>query len=52
MCFLKLIFVKFVTHKEKMPEVIYETLGLIDYKEAWDYQVKIFRSTVNLKISV
>jgi len=52
MCFLKLIFVKFVTHKEKMPEVIYENLGLINYKEAWDYQEKIFRSTVNLKISV
>ena len=35
-----------------MPEVIYENIGLIDYKEAWDYQEKIFRSTVDLKIKI
>jgi len=35
-----------------MPEVIYENLGLIDYKEAWDYQEKIFRSTVDHKIKL
>ncbi len=35
-----------------MPEVIYENLGLIDYKEAWNYQEKIFRATVDLKIKV
>lgn len=35
-----------------MPKVIYENLGLIDYKEAWDYQEKIFRSTVDHKIKL
>lgn len=35
-----------------MPEVIFENLGLIDYKEAWDYQEKIFRETVNQKIEI
>lgn len=35
-----------------MPEVIYENLGLIDYKEAWDYQEKIFRATVDQKIQL
>lgn len=35
-----------------MPEVIYENLGLIDYKEAWDYQEVLFRKTVDLKIKV
>lgn len=32
------------------PEVICEDLGLIDYKEAWDYQEQLFRSTIDLKI--
>ena len=35
-----------------MPEVIYKNLGLIDYKEAWDYQERIFRATVDKKISI
>ena len=35
-----------------MPKVIYENLGLIDYKEAWDYQEKIFRATVDHKIKI
>lgn len=35
-----------------MPEVRCENLGLIDYKEAWDYQEKLFRSTVDLKIQI
>tara|TARA_B110000285_G_scaffold57645_1_gene65868 strand:+ start:1550 stop:2242 length:693 start_codon:yes stop_codon:yes gene_type:complete len=35
-----------------MPEVIFENLGLIDYKEAWDYQEKIFKETVNQKIEI
>ena len=35
-----------------MPEVIYEDLGVIDYKEAWDYQEKLFRGTVDQKISI
>lgn len=30
--------------------VKYIDLGLIDYKEAWDYQTSIFESTVNKKI--
>jgi len=35
-----------------MTTVKYENLGLIDYKEAWDYQEKIFRNTVDLKIKI
>ena len=35
-----------------MVKVIYENLGLIDYKEAWDYQEKIFRATVDQKIKI
>lgn len=35
-----------------MPIVRYENLGLIDYKEAWDYQEKLFRATVDHKIKV
>lgn len=35
-----------------MPEVIFENLGLIDYKEAWDQQEKIFKETVNQKIQI
>ena len=34
------------------PTVRYENLGLIDYKDAWDYQEKIFRSTVDRKIRI
>ena len=35
-----------------MPVVHYENLGLIDYKEAWDYQEKLFRTAVDHKIKV
>ena len=35
-----------------MTTVKYENLGLIDYKEAWDYQEKIFRNTVDQKIKI
>ncbi|MBL4862807.1 MAG: lipoyl(octanoyl) transferase LipB [Crocinitomicaceae bacterium] len=35
-----------------MPEVIYQNLGLIDYKEAWEYQEKLFKATVDLKIRI
>ena len=31
--------------------VDFEDLGLIDYQEAWDYQEKLFREVVDLKIS-
>jgi len=34
------------------PTVLYENLGLIDYKKAWDYQEKIFKSTVDQKIKI
>ncbi len=34
------------------PTVIYKNLGLIDYKEAWEYQEKLFRSTIDQKIKV
>lgn len=32
------------------PEVIFEDLGLIDYKEAWDYQETLFAKKIELKI--
>ncbi|MCH2224619.1 MAG: lipoyl(octanoyl) transferase LipB [Crocinitomicaceae bacterium] len=32
--------------------VIFEDLGVIDYKEAWDYQEKIFKSTIDQKIAI
>jgi lipoyl(octanoyl) transferase len=35
-----------------MAKVIFEDLGIIDYKEAWDYQEKLFRNTVDLKIKI
>src|SRR5690554_1426438 len=33
-------------------EVILEDLGAIDYKEAWDYQERLFKSIVDLKIEI
>ena len=33
-----------------MQQVIYEDLGLIDYKEAWDYQEKLFNGTIAAKL--
>ena len=32
------------------PDVELEDLGLIDYKQCWDYQTKLFDATVQLKI--
>ena len=32
-------------------QVVFEDLGMIDYQEAWDYQEKLFREVVDLKIS-
>ena len=32
--------------------VILEDLGLIDYKVAWDYQEKLFKANVDLKIAI
>ncbi len=34
-----------------MRNVHFQDLGLIDYKEAWDYQEKLFKETVDQKIS-
>lgn len=33
-----------------MAEVIFQDLGLMDYKEAWEYQERLFKSTIDLKI--
>lgn len=33
-----------------LPNVHFEDLGLIDYKEAWDYQERLFAETIALKI--
>lgn len=33
------------------PKVIFEDLGLIDYKEAWDYQTKLFDETIAIKMA-
>ena len=35
-----------------LAEVILEDLGSIDYKKAWDYQEKLFKSAVDLKIQI
>ena len=35
-----------------MPNVIYKQLGLIDYKEAWGFQEKIFQNTIDEKIRI
>lgn len=35
-----------------MPTVEFRDLGLIDYKEAWDYQEKLFKSTIDQKIAL
>ena len=32
-----------------MQEVIFRDLGLIDYKEGWEYQEKLFRETIAIK---
>lgn len=33
------------------PTVIFKDLGLIDYQEAWDYQEKLFKAAIDLKIA-
>ena len=32
-----------------MPKVVFQDLGLIDYKEAWDYQEKRFNEILDVK---
>ncbi len=34
------------------PIVHFQDLGLIDYKEAWDYQENLFKKTIDLKIRI
>lgn len=35
-----------------MPVVKYQNLGLIDYKEAWEYQEKLFKGSIDQKILI
>lgn len=35
-----------------IPEVHFQDLGLIDYKEAWDYQEKLFKEAIDIKIRI
>ena len=35
-----------------MPTVTFRDLGLIDYKEAWDYQESLFKENIDIKIRV
>ena len=37
--------------KQALPEVKFEDLGLKDYQEVWDYQEKLFKETIDLKIA-
>ena len=32
-----------------MQQVVFQDLGLIDYKEAWDYQEKLFQEIIYIK---
>lgn len=34
------------------PKVIFQSLGLMDYQEAWDYQEKLFKDTIDKKIRI
>lgn len=38
--------------KSQTPTVIFKDLGLIDYKEAWDFQEKLFKESVQQKIDI
>lgn len=35
---------------QKNTDIQFEHLGLVDYKEAWDYQDKLFTATLDLKV--
>lgn len=37
-------------YEQKNQKVIYQNLGLINYKEAWDYQEKLFNEIVDIKL--
>jgi lipoyl(octanoyl) transferase len=34
------------------PKVIFQSLGLIDYQKAWDFQEQLFKETIDLKIQI
>ncbi len=34
------------------PQVVFKSLGLIDYQEAWDFQEKLFKETIDQKIKI
>src|SRR5687767_1749010 len=34
-----------------MPKVSWEDIGLMDYKEVWDYQESIFKKSIDIKIA-
>jgi lipoyl(octanoyl) transferase len=36
---------------KKNKEVVFQDLGLIDYQEAWNYQERLFRQVVDLKVA-
>lgn len=33
-----------------MQKVLFNDLGLIDYKETWDFQEQLFKETIDIKI--
>ena len=35
-----------------MQKVLFNDLGLIDYKEAWDFQEQLFKETIDIKIQI
>ena len=35
---------------KKNKKIVFEELGKIDYKEAWDYQEKLFQKVINIKL--
>lgn len=35
--------------KKNKPKIIFQDLGLIDYKECWDYQEKLFNEIISIK---
>ena len=33
-----------------MQQVVFQDLGLINFKEAWDYQEKLFQEIIDIKV--
>lgn len=40
-----------ITEDQQNRAVIFRDLGLIDYKEAWDYQEKLFQEVIDRKVN-